>query len=129
VRRWRAKAILAGGVVSALLMAATSGGQQVEEIPEKMVVDTASGLGRVISSYGGWGLSAVLMIVIYFLFKKYDAVRDKKDAERDAEGKTNLALVQENTRAYVQLNSTLVNLTDAIKSLDRRMENVEDKVG
>lgn len=87
------------------------------------------GLAATLQSYGGWGLSAILMSVIVYLFFALQRARDSKEGTLEAQVKSATQIIEETTKSSVQLNGALINLTDAMKSMDRRLENVEDKLG
>lgn len=95
-----------------------------------------TGLAHLLQTYGGWGLAALMMTVSAFLFKKYVDARDKNDAalrqqitDAQAQVKGATELVEECTKASVQQTNALHNVNDAMRAIERRLENVEKKLG
>lgn len=87
-----------------------------------------SGLAQLLQTYGAWGLVAILMVVAWFLFSRYAEARDKNDGTLEAQVKGTTELVEEHVKASIELKNALVNLTDALRSIERRFENVEKKM-
>lgn len=94
-----------------------------------------NGLAQMIQTYGGWGLSTILMAVIAFLFGALMKARDKNDvtleaqvkaAELQVKGAT--SLVEELTKTAVETRHSTMNMTDALRALERRLENVEKRL-
>jgi membrane protein implicated in regulation of membrane protease activity len=92
-------------------------------------ISPVSGLASLLQTYGAWGLVAVLMVVIWFLFNKYQAARDKNDTTLEAQVRGSTGLVEESVKASVELKNSLDRTTEALKAVERRLENVEDKLG
>jgi ABC-type anion transport system duplicated permease subunit len=88
------------------------------------VADT-SGLAQILESYGPWGLVAVLMVTCGALFRAYVVARDKNDTTLQAQVKGTTELVEEMTRAAVEQKNALMQLTGALSTFERRLENVE----
>ena len=87
------------------------------------------GLAELLQTYGAWGVVAVLMGVVWFLFSRYAGARDKIDQTLEAQVKGQTALVEEQTKAQVELKNAIVALTSALQAVERRLENVEKKLG
>lgn len=92
------------------------------------VLAPITGLAQLLQTYGAWGLVAILMVVVYFLFRKYVDARDKNDGTLETQVKGQTELVEEQVKASVELKNAIVNLTEALRSIERRLENVEKKV-
>ena len=93
------------------------------------VVAPIAGLAQLLQTYGAWGLVAVLMFVVWFLFRKYVEARDKNENTLQAQVKGATDMAEEVTKASVEQKNALVNTTDALKAMERRLENVEKKLG
>lgn len=84
-----------------------------------------TGLAQLLQSYGPWGLVAVLMVTCGVLFRAYVVARDKNDTTLQAQVKGTTELVEEMTKAAVEQKNALTNLTSALQTFERRLENVE----
>lgn len=83
------------------------------------------GLAAVLQSYGPWAMVAVLIVALVGTAKAYVDIRDRylvSDAERS---KAELALVEEMVKATVEQKAALEKLVEALRALERRVENVE----
>lgn len=88
-----------------------------------------TGLAQLLQTYGAWGIVSVLMGVVWFLFRRYAEARDKNDQTLEAQVKASIALVEEQTASAIQLKNAIESLTNAVKAMERRLENVEKKPG
>lgn len=93
------------------------------------MIAPVAGLAQLLQTYGAWGLVAILMVVCVFLFRKYVEARDKNDGTLQAQVKGATELVEECTKNSVEQKNALVNVTNAMLALERRLENVEKKLG
>lgn len=95
-----------------------------------------SGLAQLLNTYGAWGVVAILLVAVFFLFKRLEAARDSKDGTLEQQVKAQTALAEEQlkaaveqTKAAVELKNALVNHTNTLQAFERRLENVEKKLG
>jgi hypothetical protein len=90
---------------------------------------TMAELAQTLQTYGAWGLCAVLMVALVVQWRSYVAVRDRYEEIAQQQVKGAIELVEECTKAGVEQKNALVSVTKALEALERRLENVEKRVG
>jgi len=92
-------------------------------------VEPVTTLAQTLQTYGAWGIVAVLLVALAYLWRAYVAARDKRDAENMEQVKAAFAMVEECTKTAVEQRNASVATAEALKEIGRRLENVEDKLG
>jgi hypothetical protein len=92
-------------------------------------MEIITGIANLLQTYGAWGLVSILLVVIYYQWKAYVAVRDKNEGSFTEQAKSTIALVEEGTTASVEHRNAIDRVAVALIALERRMENVEKKLG
>jgi len=82
-------------------------------------------MAQTMQSYGGWGLSAILMGVCGLLFRALMSARDKNDTTLEVQVRGAIDMVEASTTAHVELRHALDKVGEALKAIERRLENVE----
>jgi hypothetical protein len=85
-------------------------------------------LAQTLQTYGAWGLSAILMVALYFTARSYVTARDKRDTENQEQIKAAFSMVEECAKTAVEQKNATVLAADALRELARRLENVEKKL-
>ncbi len=93
------------------------------------MVEAASGLAQILQTYGAWGLVAILMIALVLKDRQLLERVEKSDNEHQVQLKGTIDLVEEVTTASVNHTNAIEKVSAALAALDRRLENVEKKVG
>lgn len=93
------------------------------------MVEAATGLAQLLQTYGAWGLVAVLLLALVYKDRQLLERVEKSDSEHQLQLKGTIDLVEEVTKATVNHSNAIDKVSAALSSLDRRLENVEKKVG
>lgn len=84
---------------------------------------------ELLQQYGGWGVSVILGGTVIALAKAYKAARDNETVTLKDQNKELIALTVETNKSTSELKNALTSVASAMQGMDRRLEDVERKLG
>ena len=82
---------------------------------------SATELSTLLQSAGGWGLSAILMVVIVFLVKHILKLSDDKDRRATEQNQQMLSMIEKKIETDIKHEQAFNNLAEMIEKLTDRL--------